>query len=68
MINLNITIIHGMMIKSPNDSRNHRNGFGGRGPLFEVNFLSLSVLLSWWIIWFITIKVVYLAHISSKNW
>ena len=55
------------MIKSPCDSKNHRTGFGRRGPGFEVNYWRLAITLSWWINWFITTKGIGLVHIYSKN-
>ena len=67
-MNLNITIINGMMIKYPHDSQNYRAGFGRRGLGFEVNFCMLTNPLYWWISWFITMKVIELVHVSSKNW
>ena len=67
-VDLNITIINGMMIKSPHDSLNHRASVGSRGPGFEVSCYRLAVLLSWWFIWFIPMKGVELIHISSKTW
>ena len=42
--------------------------FGKRDTLFEVKFRMLDFTLSWWFRWFITTKVVELAHISSKTW
>ena len=57
-----------MMIKSPFGSLNHRNGFGRRGPVFEVIWWRLDVTLYWWISWFITMEGVELVHLSSKTW
>ena len=67
-VNLNITIINGMMINYPHDSWNHRVGFGGRGPGFELSCLSLAVPLSWWFIWFITMKCIKLINLYPKTW
>ena len=67
-LNLNITIINVMMIKSPHDIWNQRTFFGRRGPVFEVRWWRLAVKLSWWISWFTTIKGIKLVHISSKTW
>ena len=67
-VNLNITIINGMMIKYPHYSWNHRDGFGRRRHGFEVSCWRFAVPLSWWISWFIAIKGVEMVHISSKNW
>ena len=67
-INLNINIINGIMIKYTHDGKNHRTSFGRRGIGFELICWKLSVPLSWWLSWFITIKVVELDHLSSKTW
>ena len=67
MVNLNITITNDMIIKSPHDSWNHKTGFGRRRPLFEVSCWRLSVLLSWWISWFVTMKSIELIHLSSNT-
>ena len=67
-VNLNITIINGIMINYSHDSWNHRTGFGRRGPGFEVNCLRLSIPFSWCIKWFITSKGVELVHFYSKTW
>ena len=67
-VNLNITIINGIIIKSTQDSWNNRTGFGGRGPGFEVICWRLAVPIYWWFIWFFTIKGVELICLSSKNW
>ena len=67
-VELNITIINGMMIKSPHNSWNHRTVFLGRGPWFQMSCCRFSVSLSWWIIWFFAMKGVELIHISYKNW
>ena len=56
------------MIKSNHDNRKHRNGFGRRGPVFEVKCWRLAVTISWCISWFITTKGFELIQISSKNW
>ena len=65
---LNITVVNGTVIKSPRGSWNHRDGFGRRGPGFEVSFWRLDVPFSWWFIWFFNMKGVELIHISSKTW
>ena len=58
MVNLNITTINGMMIKSIHDIQNHSTGFEERGPGFEVSFWRLDVTLYWWLSWFFAKKVV----------
>ena len=67
-VNLNITIIHVIMIKSPHDSLNNRAVVGRRGPGFEVSFWRLAVSLSWWLIWFFAMTVIEPIHLSSKTW
>ena len=57
-----------MIIKSPHDSLNHRVGFGRRGPRFEVSCWMLSVPLSWWFVWFVTMRCIKLIHIFPKIW
>ena len=67
--NLNIIIINGMVITSTHDRWNHRAGFGRRGTGFEVSFWILAVSLSWWLIWFFTMKGVELIHLySTTQW
>ena len=66
-VNLNITTLNGMFIKSPHDSWNHRTIFCRRVPGFEVRFWRLSVPLSWWLIWSFTMKGVELIHLYSKT-
>ena len=66
-VNLNITIIKGMMIKSPHDRQNNRTGFGRRCIRFEVNWWRLAVTISWWLSWFIATNCVELVHISHKT-
>ena len=56
------------MIKSTHDILNHRTGFGGRYPGFEVIWQRLAVSLSWWISWFFNTKGVALIHIYYNNW
>ena len=68
MVNYNITIINGMMIKCPHDSWNYRTVLGRRGPGFKVIFWRLYVTLSWWLVWLFTMKGIELIHLSSKNW
>ena len=65
-MDLNITVINGMMIEYPHDSWNHRTDFGRRVPGFGVRFWRLAVPLYWWLSWFITIKVVEFIHLYSK--
>ena len=67
-VNLNITIINGMMIKYTNDCWNHRAGVGRRSHWFEVIFWRLAVTLSWRFIWFFNIEGVELINLSSKTW
>ena len=67
-VNLNITIINGMMIKSSHDSWNNRAGFGRGGPIFEVKWWKLAVTLSWYLSWLFTSKGVEWINISSKTW
>ena len=67
-VNLNITIINDMTIKSPHDSWNHRASVRNRGPGFEVICWRLAVPLSWGFIWLFTIKGVELIHLSYKTW
>ena len=67
-VNLKTTIINGMMINFPHDSWNHRYGVVRIGPRFEVSCWMLADTLSWWFIWFITMKVVGLIRISYKIW
>ena len=55
-VNLNIAFINVMMIISPHDILNHRDGFGRRSPGFEVSFQRLSGPLYLWLSWFITMK------------
>ena len=66
-VNLNINIINVIIIESPHDSWKHRNVFGRRGPGFRVRYWRFNVTLSWWLIWFITMKGVGFIHISSNN-
>ena len=66
-MNLNITVTNVMMSKYTYYSKNHWTGFGRRGEVFEVNYWSLDVPLSWWISWFVTMKVVGLVSLSSKT-
>ena len=66
--NFNITIINGMMIKSPHDILNHRIGFGRRVPGFEVSVRRLSVPFYWWFIWFFTMKCIELINLSPTTW
>ena len=68
MVNLNITIINGTMIKSTHDNWNHRAGDGRRGYEFEVIFWRLNVQLYWWFIWFFIMKGVELIHLYHKTW
>ena len=67
-VNLNIIITNIMMIKYPYNIRNHRTGFGRRDPWFEGDLWRFAVPLSWRTIWFITMKVIELVHLSSKTW
>ena len=67
-VKLNITIINGIITKSTHDIWKHRTGFGRRGPEFEGSCWRLSVTLSWWFIWFFTMKGIEWIHISSKTW
>ena len=67
-MNLNITIMNENMIKSTHDRWNHRNGFGRRGPVFEVSCWRLAVPFSWCTSWFIATKGISLIHIYSKTW
>ena len=67
-VNLNTTIINGIMIKSHHNIWNQKNGFWKRGPGFEVRFWRLAVTLYWWLSWFITTKGVEFVHLSSKTW
>ena len=67
-VNLNITIINGIMIKSPHDSWNNMTGLRRRVTRFEANFRSLAFPLSWYFSWFITMKDVELVHLSSGTW
>ena len=67
-VNLNITIINEMIIKSPHDSWNNSNGFERRCTGFEVIFWMLAVTLSWRFIWCFTMKGVELIYLSSKTW
>ena len=64
-VNLNITIINGMMIKFLCGIWNNRTGFGRIGRGFEVSWFRLAVPLYWWLIWFFTMKFVELIHPSS---
>ena len=57
-----------MLIKSPHDSLNQRDGVGRRGPVFEASCWRYAVPLSWWFIWLITMEVIELIHLSSKTW
>ena len=57
-VNLNITIINGIIIKSHTDIWNRSTGFGRIGTGFEVRFLSFAVPLSCWLIYFVTMKLV----------
>ena len=43
-------------------------GVERRGPVFELSYWSLSVTLSWRLIWFFTTKGVEMIHLSSKSW
>ena len=54
------------MIKSP--SWNHRAGFRRRGLVFQMGLWRFYVPLSWWFIWFFTLKGIETIHLSSKNW
>ena len=67
IVNLNITVINGMVIKSPHDSWNQSTGFGRRGPGFGMICWRLDVPIYWWTIWFLTMKVFELIHPSSNN-
>ena len=65
--NFDINIIYGMIIKSPHDSWDHRVGFGRIGPGFEVSCRMLSVPLSRWFFWFVTIECIEMIHLSPKT-
>ena len=67
-VNLNITVINCMMIKSPHDIWNKRSGFRRICPGFEVRWWRLAVILSWWISWFITMEGVEFIYLYSKTW
>ena len=67
-MNLNITIINDMVIKSLRNSLNRRSGVSRRGPIFEVSCWRLAVPLSWWFIWLFTMKGVELIHLYSETW
>ena len=67
-VNLKITIINGMIIKSPRDSWNHRTGFGRRVSVFEVSWWSLAVKLTWRLIYFFIMKGFGPIHLYSNNW
>ena len=67
-VNLNTTMINGMMINYPYDSWNHRGGVGSRGPGFEVSWLRLAVPLYWWFIWSFTMKGFEVIHIYYNTW
>ena len=66
-VNLYIHIINCMIINSHHDIWNHRTGIWIRGKGFKVNWCSLVVPLAWWFIWFVTMKLIELIHISPKN-
>ena len=66
-LNLNITIINDMMIKSPHDSWKHRTGFGRRCPLLEASCWRLAVTLYWGIRWFVTMDGIALIHLFSQT-
>ena len=66
-VNHNLTIINGMMIKSPYDSWNHRPDFWTRGPVFEGICWRLAVSLSWFLSQIITIKGVELICLYYKT-
>ena len=67
-MNLNITIINGIMIKFPYDSWNHRTGFWRIGPGFEVICWRLDVPLYWWFICFFNMKSVDLIRLYYNIW
>ena len=67
-VNLNFTIINGMMIKYLHYSWNHKTVFGRRGAIFEVIWCRLAVPLSWWISWSVATKGVEFIHLYYKTW
>ena len=67
-VNFHITIINGMIIKSPHDSLNHRDGVVRIVPGFEVSCCRLVAPLSWWFIWFMSMKAVELINIYYNTW
>ena len=67
-VNLNITIINGVMINYPHDIQNHRTGVGRRCPGFEVIICRFSVPLSWCISWLVTMKLIELFNLYYNTW
>ena len=65
-VNLNITIINGMMIKYHHDSWNHTTGFVSKGTVFEGIWRRLDVTLSCCLSLLITTKVVEFIHIFIR--